>query len=137
MRCVYLRVCRTVANCHAKLVEELFTVPTAAFTSDEYLAQRKVLEQEYKSHQTQALEDLREQAKKLNIALMQTPNGFALCPFKDGQVVSPDEFLQFSSAEQQEIETQVLASARQLTDDHAADSALAARSPTEIEAAQY
>ena len=92
-----------------KLVEELFTVLPAAFTSDEYLAQRKVLEQEYKSHQTQALEDLREQAKKLNIALMQTPNGFAFAPLKDGQVVSPDEFLQFSSAEQQEIETQVLA----------------------------
>ncbi len=92
-----------------KLVEELFTVLPAAFTSEEYQAQRKALQEEYKGHQTQALEDLRSEAKNRNIALIQTPNGFAFAPLKDGEVVSPEDFLRFSAEEQREVEAQVLA----------------------------
>ncbi len=91
-----------------KLVEELLTVLPAAFSSDEYLAQRKILEEEYKSFQTQALDELRDQAKTRNIAFIQTPGGFAFAPLKDGEVVSPDDFLGYSSEEQKEIESQVV-----------------------------
>jgi lon-related putative ATP-dependent protease len=90
------------------LVEELFVVLPAAFTSEEYLAQRKTVEEEYKSHQTQALDDLQEQAKLRNIAFIQTPGGFAFAPLKDGEVVSPDDFLRYSPEEQKKIEGQVL-----------------------------
>jgi lon-related putative ATP-dependent protease len=91
-----------------KLVEELLMILPAAFTGDEYLEQRKILEEEYKSYQTQALEELREQAKTRNIAFIQTPGGFAFAPLKDGEVVSPDDFLGYSSDKQKEIESQVL-----------------------------
>lgn len=90
-----------------RLVEELFTVIPAAFTSEEYQAQRRVVEEEYKSHQTQALEALRDEAKQRNIALIQTPGGFAFAPLKEGEVVSPDEFLQLDPDEQTKIETEV------------------------------
>jgi lon-related putative ATP-dependent protease len=90
-----------------KLVEELVTILPAAFTSEEYQAQKKVLEEEYKSQQTQALEKLRSQARLNNIALIQTPGGFAFAPLKEGEVVSPDEFLQLSREEQTKIEAQV------------------------------
>jgi lon-related putative ATP-dependent protease len=91
----------------AKLVDELLTILPAAFTSEEYLAQRKMLEEEYKSQQTQALEELRKQAKLNDIAFIQTPGGFAFAPLKDGEVVSPEEFLGYSADEQKEIEAQV------------------------------
>ncbi len=91
----------------SKLVDELLTILPATFTSEEYLAQRKMLEEEYKSQQTQALEELREQAKLNDIAFIQTPGGFAFAPLKDGEVVSPEEFLGYSPEEQKEIEKQV------------------------------
>ena len=90
------------------LVEELFAILPAAFASEEYLAQRKTLEEEYKSHQTQALNDLQEQAMLRNIAFIQTPGGFAFAPLKDDEVVSPDDFLRYSPEEQKKIEGQVL-----------------------------
>ncbi len=92
-----------------RLVEELFTVLPAAFTSDEYQSQRKTLEEEYKSHQNEALEELRKQAKENNIAFIQTPGGFAFAPLKDGEVVSPDEFLSYSPEDQSAVEKKVVA----------------------------
>lgn len=91
-----------------KLVEELFTVIPAAFSSEEYRTRRKNLEEIYKNRQTKALEELRDAAREHNIALIQTPGGFAFAPLKDGEVVSPDEFIKFSSDEQERIEKEVL-----------------------------
>ncbi|MES3630268.1 MAG: ATP-binding protein [Longimonas sp.] len=65
---------------------------SAAFDSEEYQARRQMVEDEVRSEQEEALEDLQERARNEDIALIRTPNGFAFAPIRDGEVVSPDEF---------------------------------------------
>ncbi|MCB8923418.1 MAG: AAA family ATPase [Ardenticatenaceae bacterium] len=90
------------------LVAALRTTIPAAFSSDEYQAQQRAIEEEFKERQNQALEDLRQTALQHQIALIHTPQGFAFAPLKDGEVIKPDEFMALSPEEQKSIESQVL-----------------------------
>ena len=87
-----------------RLVETLFTVIPAAFESDEYQAQRGNIEEKFKQRHDQALEALEEEAKGEQIALLRTPMGPAFAPLRDGEVISPDEYMRLSSDEQKRIE---------------------------------
>lgn len=91
-----------------KLAGELSTVLPAAFAGEEYQLQKRVIEEELRGLQTEALEKLKEEAKSKDIALIQTPGGFAFAPLKEGgEVISPDEFMRLDQEAQKKIETEV------------------------------
>jgi lon-related putative ATP-dependent protease len=64
---------------------------------------------ELKEREVEALEMLRQQALERKIAFVQTPAGFAFAPIKEGEVISPDEFLRLTPEEQRVIESEVVA----------------------------
>lgn len=90
-----------------QLVEALHRTIATAFSSDEYQAQQRAIEEEFNERQTQALDELRKVALRREIALIRTPAGFAFAPLKDGEVIKPEEFMALSADKQKAIETHV------------------------------
>ncbi len=91
-----------------KLIEELASMLPGVFAGEEYQLQKRALEEELRGLQVEALDKLREEARQHDIALIQTPGGFAFAPLKEGgEVVTPDEFMQLDAEAQKRIETQV------------------------------
>jgi lon-related putative ATP-dependent protease len=91
-----------------KLVEELSSVIPGSFTSEEYQLQKQAIEEEFRGQHTEALDKLREEAKGRNIALIQTPSGFAFAPLNEGgEVISPDDFMRLPAEDQKQIEDEV------------------------------
>ena len=83
------------------LIEDLRAAIPAAFESDDYRAQLKVVEEktqvEVEAH-TKSLED---RAKSENIAVLQTPTGYVLAPIRDGKVIDDKEFSKRPEAERE------------------------------------
>lgn len=85
-------------------VDDLETGLQAAFESEEYHAQRQVIESEVGGEHEQALEELERRAADEDLALLRTPAGFVFAPIRDGDVLSPDEVQQLSQEERDRIE---------------------------------
>lgn len=90
-----------------RLVEALFTVIPAAFSSEDYQAQEKVIRETFQEQQAAAIEELEKRAAENNIALIRTPAGFAFAPIKNGEVLKPDEFMLLKEAEREKIEKEI------------------------------
>lgn len=90
-----------------QLVEDLLTVIPATLDSEKYNAQKKALIGQLKAREAKALNELEEEAKAHNISIIGTPSGFAFTPLKDGDVMSPDAFMELPLAEQREIEAKI------------------------------
>jgi predicted ATP-dependent protease len=92
-----------------KLIEEIGSVMQGAFSSEEYQLQKQAIEEEIRGRHTDALDKLREEAKERNVALIQTPGGFAFAPLKEGgEVISPDDFMRLNLDTQKNIENEVI-----------------------------
>ncbi|MEI6846463.1 MAG: ATP-binding protein [Chlorobiaceae bacterium] len=102
------------------LVEALFTVLPAAFTSEEYQAQEKDIREKFQEQQAEAFEELEKKAAEHHIALIRTPAGFAFAPEKNGEVFKPEEFMVLKKEERDTIEQEIanLKSAMQAIMDH-------------------
>ncbi len=90
-----------------KRVADLFTVIPATLNSDEFNTQKKAILNELKDRQSQTFKALEEEAKEQNIAIVTTPSGFAFAPLKDGDVLSPDEFMKMPAEDQAAIEARI------------------------------
>ncbi len=90
-----------------QLVKGLSNVIPTAFTSSEYEAQKKEIETKIKAKHDLALSELKKLARSYDIALLQTPTGFAFAPLKDGEVINPDEFMRFSPEDQEKVESNI------------------------------
>ncbi|NLG73514.1 MAG: AAA family ATPase [Chloroflexi bacterium] len=88
-----------------ELVEEIRTSLVAAFESDEYRTRRQVIEQELNEYQEKALEEIQQQARENNFALIRTPGGLVFAPTRDGEVLSPEEVQNLSEEERKTLET--------------------------------
>src|SRR5690606_14067435 len=88
-----------------ELVEEIRTSLVAAFESDEYRTRRQVIEQELNEYQEKALEEIQQQAREDNVALVRTPGGLVFAPTRDGEVLSPEEVQNLSEEERKTLET--------------------------------
>lgn len=75
-----------------QLVEYLRTAIPALFESDDYRAKVAAIKEEFSKRQTQAFKELGEDAEKQEIALLRTPDGFALAPTRNHEVIPPDEY---------------------------------------------
>ncbi|BBK38949.1 ATP-dependent protease [Allostella sp. ATCC 35155] len=92
-----------LAGAMRKLVQELRATLPAAFEGDDYRQRREVVDEQFKQRQEQAFMDLSERAQKEDVALVRTPNGLALAPARDGEVMAPDVFKALPQEEQDRL----------------------------------
>ncbi len=86
-----------------RLVEDLRATISATFDSEDYLARKHAIEEEYKNRHETAFNDLQQKAGERETALIRTPMGFAFAPVHDGEVVSPEVFRQWPEEHQEKI----------------------------------
>lgn len=72
--------------------EELSGVIPAAFESEEYRSRIEALNDEFKQRHGKVFEDMGHEALAQGVALLDTPTGFSLAPYKDEQILTPEEF---------------------------------------------
>lgn len=85
-------------------VEALTPAINAVFQSDAYRASIEALQEETKQREAAALKALGDEANKINIGLVRTPNGFVFVPMKDGETpYSEEEFDKLPPERQQEL----------------------------------
>ncbi|NTU68739.1 MAG: AAA family ATPase [Chlorobiaceae bacterium] len=101
------RACELVSDME-HLVEALFSVMPAAFSSEEYQSREKEINESFQERQDTVIEELEEDARKRDIALIRTPGGFAFAPVKKGEVIKPDDFMHLKQEERDRIEAEMV-----------------------------
>ena len=86
------------------LVETLFSVMPAAFSSEEYQAREKEIGESLQEKQSSAIEAIETDAEEHDITLIRTPGGFAFAPVREGKVIAPDVYMQMKQEERDQIE---------------------------------
>ncbi len=89
------------------LIEELKTALPAAFESEEYHSRREMIQEEAQQGQEAALEELQDEAREDDIALIRTPQGFAFAPIRDGDVLAPDEVESMPEEEREAVQSKI------------------------------
>ena len=87
-----------------ELIEDLLGVMPSAFESDQYRIRSEEIESDIDERREQALKELAEESKKHDVSLVRTPQGFSFQPIKNGEVVTPDEYMKFSDEEREKVE---------------------------------
>jgi lon-related putative ATP-dependent protease len=96
---------RRFADDMEQLIEELAAAIPAAFEGEEYRARAEEIEEEAKEREANAINQMRLEARRQHIALVETPTGFAFAPVDEkNEVLGPDEFEKLSEQEQQGIQ---------------------------------
>lgn len=90
-----------------RLVEELRNALSSAFENEEYQTRRQALEMELQEQQQKGLNELQEQARERGLTLLRTPGGLVFAPYKDGNVLAPEQFEQLPQEEQDRLKTEV------------------------------
>lgn len=75
-----------------RLIEDIAIALPRAFESEEYQSRLHDLEAEFQGRPAKQFEALRAKAKDRNIAMLQTPMGFAFAPVKEEGVLAVEEF---------------------------------------------
>ncbi|MCB8928450.1 MAG: AAA family ATPase [Ardenticatenaceae bacterium] len=88
----------------AHLLDELFTVLPVTFESEEYQTQRQAIQDRLQARQEDGLEKLDESARQESVALIKTPQGFAIAPLQEGEVIRPEQFQKLTDEEKQQYE---------------------------------
>ncbi len=87
-----------------KLVTYLVSAIPALFETDEYHARAGLIRDEFAQRQETVFRELGEDAKKQEVALLRTPEGFALAPTRDHSVIPPEEFEKLPDEEKRRTE---------------------------------
>ncbi|MFP4640077.1 MAG: Lon protease family protein [Guyparkeria sp.] len=82
------------------LVNEFRTAIPAVFESDEYHNRVQELREIFKRRQQEAIAEVSKEAEEKNVAMVSTPNGFTLGPYRDGKILDPEEFHKLPEEEQ-------------------------------------
>ncbi|MAT98327.1 MAG: ATP-dependent protease [Anaerolineaceae bacterium] len=93
-------LCRDMEN----LLDELFTVLPATFKSEEYQVQRQAIQERLQARQEEGLEQLNEEARQEDVALIKTQQGLAIAPLKNGEVIRSEEFQKLSDEDKEKYE---------------------------------
>lgn len=88
-------------------VEDLRGAISASFDSEDYRNRRQEIEEELTKKQEEAINEIRERAKKKKIALVRTPGGLAFAPIKDDEVLPPQEYNKLPDEEREKIEKSI------------------------------
>ncbi len=84
-------------------VGELGKTIELAFESEEYRSRLEAIEKEFKQREGQALQALGKMAADQGVALLQTPQGFAFAPMKDGSPMTPEQLQALSEEDRERI----------------------------------
>ncbi|MFA6921964.1 MAG: AAA family ATPase [Gallionella sp.] len=87
-----------------KLVNYLRSAIPALFESDEYHVKAGNIRDEFASRQEVLFKELAEDAEKQEIALLRTPEGFALAPTRNHEVIPPEEYQNLPHEEKRRFE---------------------------------
>ena len=90
-----------------QLVSELQATIPAVFEGDEYRRRLNQIDEEYGERQARAFVEVGEEANKLGITLLRTPNGFSFAPSKGDEVMSPDDYEKLSPDEKSRFERDI------------------------------
>ncbi len=85
---------------NAELVERL----QRAFEQDQYANAREKLEQEWRTAQQQALQNVEEACRQRGFALVQSPSGLYIAPLRDGKPLDMELFGQLPPEERVQLE---------------------------------
>lgn len=96
------------------LVEYLRTAIPAQFESEEYRSKVNAIHQTFNERQEKVISDLGEEAEKQEIVLLRTPDGFALAPSRNHEVIPPEEYDKLPQAEKERILTAITGLQEQL-----------------------
>jgi len=101
------RACELVKDME-HLVETLFSVMPTAFSSEEYQAREKEIHESFQEQQGVAIEELEQDAREHDIALIRTPGGFAFAPTRKGEVLKSDDFMRLKQDNRDRIESEMV-----------------------------
>ncbi|MBW6455516.1 MAG: AAA family ATPase [Trueperaceae bacterium] len=90
-----------------RLVEEVAVALPAAFEADEYQTRLQAIEEDFKRRTAGRLESLRERAAAQQVAMVQTPEGMAFAPLRDGEVVGPEAFARLPEDDRQRLQRDI------------------------------
>ncbi len=105
---------KQLASGMVAVIDELRTTVPATFEGEEYQSRRRVIDETFRSGQEEAFEALNRKAMAQNIAVMRTPNGFAMAPTHEGKVVKPEVFSQLPEAMRKDVENKIEALQKEL-----------------------
>lgn len=99
---------RLLARDVDQLLDELGSAIPLAFESEEYRTRAEKIEEEAKDREARVVNALRLEALPRQIALIETPTGFAFAPINDkSEVLSPEDFHELPEERQQEIQSAI------------------------------
>ena len=96
-------------------IEELRGIVPALFEGEDYQTRRRAIDAGFQAGQEQALEALNKKAAAQNIAILRTPQGFALAPMHEGKVVKPETFNALPDVMRSEKQAQIAALEQELS----------------------
>ncbi|MEZ5854337.1 MAG: ATP-binding protein [Hyphomicrobiaceae bacterium] len=98
---------RPLARGMISVIDELRNTLPAVFEGDDYQARRRAIDQEFRSGQEEAFEELNKKALAQNIAIVRTPTGFVMAPTHEGKIVKPEVFSTLPEAMRKEVEGRI------------------------------
>lgn len=90
-----------------QLVSELQATIPAVFEGDEYRRRLAQVDEEYGERQARAFVEVGEEAGKLGVTLLRTPNGFSFAPAKGNEVMSPEDYEKLPQEEKERFERDI------------------------------
>ena len=106
---------RLLARAMIDSIEELRGIVPALFEGEDYQTRRRAIDAGFQAGQEQALEELNKKAAAQNIAILRTPQGFALAPMHEGKVVKPETFNALPDVMRSEKQAQIAALEQELS----------------------
>ncbi|MEO1270260.1 MAG: ATP-binding protein, partial [Myxococcota bacterium] len=86
-----------------QVLEELQSLIPTALQSDAYRTSRNAAERNFKDRQERFLREIQHQANERGLALIQTDEGIAIAPMRDGAILSQEKIQTLPSDEQDSI----------------------------------
>jgi len=95
-------------------IAELAASLPVAFSSEDYLARRRAIDEEFRASQDDALQALYGRAAQQNIAVLRTPLGFGMAPMHEGKAVRAEVFKQLPELMRRDVESRIGALEKEL-----------------------
>ncbi|MGK2926831.1 MAG: Lon protease family protein [Lysobacterales bacterium] len=90
-----------------QVIADAQTAIPAAFESEDFQAQREAVAEEFKESQEHAFKEVEDEAKELDIGVIQTPTGIAFIPVREGEALGTEEFKKLPEDEQQKFHADI------------------------------
>ncbi|NOU06033.1 MAG: AAA family ATPase [Hyphomicrobiaceae bacterium] len=100
---------RKFAKSMIAAIDELRAVVPSVIESEDYQSRRRAVDSVYEAHHEKALETLTQKAAVNNIAILRTPQGFAMAPMHEGKIVKPETFNALPDSMRAEKQAQIVA----------------------------